>query len=71
MEFIKVIVPGREGDDIDVLINGEKNGKTEETIILGSSGFVMISVDLPGAEEKTIEVKNTTPEHPMPIEVTI
>ena len=71
MEFIKVNVPGREDDDIDVLINGEKNGKTEETIILGSSGFVVISVDLPAAEEKTIEVKNTTAEHPMIIEVKV
>jgi hypothetical protein len=71
MEHIKVTVPGRESDNIDVLINGEKNGKTEETIILGSSGFVMISVDLPAAEEKTIEVKNTTPEYPMIIEVRV
>lgn len=71
MEHIKVTVPGRESDNIDVLINGEKNGKTEETIILGSSGFVMISVDLPGAEEKTIEVKNTTVTHPMIIEVRV
>ncbi len=71
MEFIKVTVPGREGEDIDVLINGEKNGKTGETIMLGSSGFVSISVDLPRAEEKIIEVKNTTAEHPMIIEVTV
>ena len=71
MEHIIVTVPGRESDNIDVLVNGEKNGKTEETIILGSSGFVMISVDLPGAEEKTIEVKNTTAEHPMIIEVRV
>ena len=71
MQFIIVIVPGREGEDIDVLINGEKNGKTEETIILGSSGFVNISVDLPGAEEKLVDVKNTTPENPMIIEVRV
>ena len=71
MEHIKVTVPSRESDNIDVLINGEKNGKTEETIILGSSGFVSISVDLPGAEEKIVEVKNTTAEHPMIIEVKV
>lgn len=71
MEYIVVIVPGREGEDIDILINGEKNGKTEETVMLGNSGFVLISVDLPGAEEKTVEVKNTTAMHPMRIEVTI
>jgi len=71
MEHIIVTVPGRESDNIDVLINGEKNGKTEETIILGSSGFVIISVDLPGAEEKTIEVKNTTAAHPMIVEVAV
>jgi HSP20 family molecular chaperone IbpA len=71
VEYIKVTVPGNENDDIDVLINGEKNGKTSETIILGSSGFVFISVDLPGAEEKTVDVNNTTAEHPMHIEVTV
>jgi len=71
MEYIKVIVPEKESDDIDVLINSEKNGKTGETIILGSSGFVSISVDLPGAEEKTVEVKNTTAEHPMIIQVRV
>ncbi len=69
MEFIIVIVPGKEGDDIDVLINGQKNGKAGEIIILGNSGFVSISVDLPGAEEKTVEVINTTEDHPMNIEV--
>ena len=37
----------------------------------GSSGFVSISVDLPGAEEKIVEVKNTTAEHPMIIEVRV
>ncbi len=69
MEYIIVTVPGKEGENIDVLINGEINGKVGETIILGNSGFVMISVDLPGAEEETIEVKNTTEDHPMDIEV--
>jgi len=71
VEFIKVTVPGRESDDIDVLINNKKNGMTEESIILGGSGFVSISVDLPGAEEKRVEVKNTTAEHPMIIEVRV
>jgi hypothetical protein len=71
MEFIKVTVPGNASDDIDVLINGEKNGKAGETITLGGSGFVIISVDLSGAEEKTVDVNNTTAVNPMHIEVIV
>lgn len=71
MEYIIVTVPGKESDDIDVLINDEKNGKAGEIISLGSSGFVIVSVDLPGAEEKAIEVKDTTAGHPMIVEVAV
>lgn len=69
MEHIQVMVPGKEGDDIDVLINGEKNGKVGEVIVLGGSGFVIISVDLAGAQELTIDVENTTASNPMIIKV--
>ena len=68
MEFMRVIVPGREGQDIDVLINGEKNGKVGEKLILGE-GFVMVSVDLTGAEEKEVDLRNTTPNHPIEVEI--
>jgi hypothetical protein len=51
MEYLKVIVPGRTGEDIDVLINGEKNGKAGEVLVLGK-GAVLVSVDLPAAKEE-------------------
>jgi hypothetical protein len=69
MEYIIVTVPGREDEKIDVLINGEKNGKTGEVIILGSSGVVSVSVDLPTAKPQTEDVIDTTPNHPMLIKV--
>lgn len=68
MEHLKVIVPGREGQDIDVLINGKRNGKVGETLILGG-GFVMVSVDLPGAEVREVDLEDTTPDHPMIVEI--
>jgi len=69
MEFIKVIVPDKEGQNIDVLINGEKNGKVGEVLTIGEEGFVLVSVDLPGAEEKEVELVGTTPQHPKIVEI--
>jgi len=73
MEYIYVTVTDREEDDdrIEVLINGEINGTTDETILLGSSGYVIVSVNLPEAQEQVVKVEDTTPEHPMIIEVTL
>jgi hypothetical protein len=68
MEFMRVIVPGKEGQDIDVLINRQKNGKVGETLIL-SRELMLVSVDLPAAEEKEVDLKNTTPRHPMIVEI--
>lgn len=68
MEFLKVIVPGRQGQDIDVLINRKRNGKAGEVLILGE-GFVLVSVDLPGAEEKEVDLRNTTHNHSMEVEI--
>lgn len=70
MEFLKVIVPGKEGQDIDVLINREKNGKVGEVLLLGE-GFVLVSVDLPGAEEKEIHLCDTTPKIPKIVEIQV
>jgi hypothetical protein len=70
MEYLKVIVPGKETQDIDVLVNGEINGKTDEVLVLGR-GFVLISVDLPGAEEKNINLRNTTARHPRVVEINV
>jgi hypothetical protein len=63
MEFLKVVVPGKEGQDIDVLINEHKNGKATEVLTL-NRGFVLVSVDIPGAEEKLIDLRNTTVSRP-------
>ena len=68
MEYLKVVVPGKENEDIDVLINGEKNGKVGEVLIL-DEGFVMVSVVLPGAEEKQVDLTGTTPDNPMTVEI--
>lgn len=68
MEFLKVLVPGREGEDIDVLINQQKNGKAGEVLTLGK-GIVFVSVDLPHAEEKSVDLTGTTPKHPLEVEV--
>ncbi len=70
MEFMKVIVPGKENQDIDVLINGEKNGKVGEILSLGR-GYVFVSVDLPGAEEKTVNLCDTLENDPMIVEVNV
>ncbi len=68
MEYLKVVVPGKENEDIDVLINSEKNGKVGEVLIL-DEGFVMVSVGLSGAEEKDVDLTGTTPDNPMKIEI--
>jgi hypothetical protein len=71
MEYLKVVVPGKKKRrDIDVLINGEKNGKAGTVIIL-SRGFLQVSVDLPGAEVKEIDLRNTTPSHPLVAEIRV
>ncbi len=63
MEYLKVLVPGRDGQDIDVLINGETNGKVGQMLILGR-GRVFVSVALPDAEEKNVDLRDTTPSEP-------
>jgi hypothetical protein len=68
-EYIVVRVKDRPAARADVLINGEKNGMTGEVITLGSRGWVFISVDLPKAKPKNLNVKNTTPSHPMQVEI--
>jgi hypothetical protein len=70
MESLKVIVPEHEGEDIDVLLNQEKNGKVGEVLIV-SEGFVFISVDLQGAEEKFEDVTGTTPDKPHVCEIKV
>lgn len=68
MEYLIVLVPGREGQDIDVLINGETNGKVGERLVLGK-GVVLVSVALPNAEEKEADLCDTTPSKPKVVEI--
>ena len=68
MEHLIVSVPGKEGQNIDVLINRKKNGKVGETLTLGE-GFTLVSVDLPDAEEREVDLKDTTPKKPMKVRI--
>lgn len=68
MEYLKVDVSGRDGQDIDVLINGVPNGKVGQVLILGK-GNILVSVDLPDAEKKLVNLCDTTPTHPRIVEV--
>lgn len=68
MEYFKVVVPGREHQDIDVLINTIRNGKVGDVLALGE-GYVLVSVDLPDAEEQVVELWDTTPADPKVIKV--
>ncbi len=68
MEYLKVAVSGRDGQDIDVLINGMQNGKAGQVLILGK-GNILVSVDLPNAEEKLVNLCDTTPTHPRVVEI--
>ena len=68
-EFIVVRAKGQPGVQAGVLINGNRNGTTGVPITLGSPGWVVISVDLPKAKEQRVNVKHTTPTHPMNVEI--
>jgi hypothetical protein len=70
MEFIIVRVTGQPGLQVGVLINGQRNGTTGVLITLGGPGWVGISVDLPNAGLRVVDVTNTTSSHPMEIEIT-
>jgi hypothetical protein len=69
MEYIIVTVKGRPQEDAAVLINGEHNGRTTELLTLGEPGWVFVSVDLAGAEEQQVDVRNTTPSKPIRVHV--
>jgi len=68
-EYIIVRVKDQPSTRAPVLINGVKSGTTGELITLGSPGRVYISVDLPKARQRKVDVTNTTPIHPMPVEI--
>ena len=69
MEFILVQIKGEPTAYAAVLLDGERNGTTGKLITLGSPGWVNVSVDLPNAQPQDVNVTNTTPSHPMTIEI--
>ena len=68
MEYLRVVIPDRSNQDVDVLINREMNGKVGEVLTLGK-GIVLVSVDLPNAEEKQVDLCGTTPNYPKVTEI--
>jgi hypothetical protein len=69
MEFIIVRVKGQPDVQVGVLLNNQPNGTTGSLITLGGPGWVAISVDLPKAQQQIVDVTNTTPTHPMEVEI--
>lgn len=68
MEFLKVVVPNFEGQDLDVLINRERNGKVGEVLML-NEGYMWVSVDYAGASDTLMYLSDTTPTHPKILEI--
>ena len=69
MEYIIVKVKDQPNVDAGVLINRQPNGRTGVLLTLGGPGWILVSVDWPGAKEQVVEVKNTTPLHPMNVDI--
>ena len=69
MEYIIVKVKDQPNVDAGVLINRQANGRTGVLLTLGGPGWILVSVDWPGAKEQVMEVKNTTPLHPMNVDI--
>ncbi len=69
MEYIIVRVKDQPNADAEVLINRKLNGRTGALLTLGSPGWIIVSVKLPGALEETVEIKNTTPKRPMSVTI--
>lgn len=69
MEFIIVRIAAEPTAEVDVLINGEKNGITGSLLTLGKPGSVFVSVDRPTARERKIYVQGTTVARPMEVDI--
>jgi hypothetical protein len=69
MEYIIVEIKDQPNVDAEVLINRQPNGRTGVLLTLGGPGWILVSVNWPGAEERDVEVKNTTPLHPMNVDI--
>ena len=70
MEYLKVIVPGRNSQDVDVLINKKQRGNTGEVLTM-RGGYVLVSVNLPDAEEKVVDLCDTTAALPCVTEISV
>jgi hypothetical protein len=69
MEYIIVEIKDQPNVDAGVLINRQTNGRTGVLLTLGGPGWILVSVNWSGAEEQWVEVKNTTPQHPMNVTI--
>ena len=69
MEYLIARIAGQPNVEADVLINRQTNGKTGVLLTLGDPGWLFVSVNVPGAQEQKVEVKNTTPIHPMNVDI--
>ncbi|HEX8897596.1 MAG TPA: hypothetical protein VF751_02770 [Chthoniobacterales bacterium] len=69
MEYIVVEIKDKPNADTDVLINRKPNGRTGVLVMLGGPGWILVSADWPGAQEQRVEVKNTTPNHPITVTI--
>ena len=69
MEYIIVEIKDRPDLDAEVLINRQTNGRTRVLLTLGGPGWILVSARYPGAKEQQVEVKNTTPQHPMSVTI--
>lgn len=70
MEYLKVITAIEDESDIQVLIDGEKNGFAGHVLLL-DEGHVMVSVDIEGAETKEVNLKDTTSTQPMEVVINV
>jgi hypothetical protein len=68
MEYLKVVIPDKSNQDVDVLINRQRIGKVGQVLTL-KKGTVCVSVDLPNAEEKQVDLRGTTPNYPKVTEI--
>ena len=69
MEYIIVEIKDKPNVDTDVLIDRQPNGRTGVLLMLGGPGWIFVSADWPRAIEQRVNVKNTTPQHPMNITI--
>ena len=69
MEYIIVEIKDKPNVDTDVLINRQPNGRTGVLLMLGGPGWIFVSADWPRAIEQRVNVKSTTPQHPMNITI--